>query len=332
MVKKVLMILVAIFIVLASLGVYGVYRFFNPFGELVSKEKSDSYFYSRDGEGIIFSPMGNWFSLGKHEMNVDLETFQVLGRDYAKDQEHAYFKSKIIDFGVDVPSFNVKAGYVPMDKNHVYILIDNYYYISDSGKGFEILEDADPNTYEQLNYDFAKDKKFIFRNNKKFNEVDHESFEIVNNQFCKDKNGVYYYEYQQPLHKIEAKVSHVVDLTSYCVRDDEFVYIHVNKIDLDIKDAIVRIPFQDADQIYFYNDNSIVRIDDKIYFKGEILEEANVSTFEEIGYGYVKDDNFVFFQGQIVEGADPHTFKYNDKNYTFTDKNHTYEAGVAVKK
>lgn len=332
MIKKVLMILAAIFLLLTTLGIYGVYRFLNPFGKLINEEKSDSYFYTRGGDEIIYSPMGNWFSLGKHEMDVDFTTFQVLGRDYAKDKEYAYFKSKIIDFGVDVPSFDVKAGYVPIDKNHVYVLVDNYYHISDTGDGFKILEDADPETYEQLNYDFAKDKNFIFRNNEKMQGVDYESFDVVNSQFCKDKNGVYYYWYQQPLYRTEVNVSQVVDLAYFCIRDDEYVYIHTDNIDLDIKDRIVRIPFKNADQIQFYNDNSIVKIDDNIYYKGKILEKANASTLEEIGYGYVKDDSLVFFHGQIVDGADAKTFRYNDKNYTFSDKNHVYESGEILKK
>lgn len=49
MIKKVLMILAAIFLLLTTLGIYGVYRFLNPFGKLVNEEKSDSYFYTRDG-------------------------------------------------------------------------------------------------------------------------------------------------------------------------------------------------------------------------------------------------------------------------------------------
>ncbi len=328
------MILATIFVLLITLGGYGVYRFLNPFGKLVNEELSDSYFYTRDGEGIVFSPMGNWFSLGKHDMKVDMATFQVLGRDYAKDKEYAYFKSKIIDFGIDVASFRVKANYVPMDKNHVYILTDNYYHIGEKGEGFKVFEDADPETYEQLNYDFAKDKNFIFRNEEKFTKVDHESFAVISDQFCKDINGVYLVRYQQPLYKIDANISEAVALVPSYIRDDKYVYIHTKDRGVETKDmdTIIRIPFKKPEEIQFYNDNTIVKIDNSIYYQGIRIEEADALTFEEVGYGYSKDASFVFFLGQIVEGADAKTFKYNDNNYTFSDKKHTYEGGKVVGK
>ncbi len=333
MVKKVLIVLALVFITIMSLFIYGVYRFLNPFGELVNEELSDSYFYTRNNEQIIYSPMGNWFSLGKHEMDIDLATFQVLGRDYAKDHEHAYFKSKVINFNIDVPSFDVKAAYVPVDKNHVYILIDDLYYLDDSREGFKILEDADPTTYEQLNYDFAKDKNFVFRNNEKITEVDHGSFEIINNKFCKDSNGVYHYWYQQPLRKITGiNISEVIGLNSSSIRDDKHIYIHVDRRNYENVDEIINIPFKNIEQIKFFEDNASIRVDDKIYYEGLVLKEADAFSFEEIGYGYSKDTKNVFFHGKIIKGADPKTFKYDDLNYTFSDKNNTYEAGEIVKK
>ncbi|WP_158250393.1 hypothetical protein [Aquimarina sp. I32.4] len=34
----------------------------------------------------------------------------------------------------------------------------------------------------------------------------------------------------------------------------------------------------------------------------------------------------------MVEGADAKTFKYNDNDYTFSDKKHTYEGGKVIGK
>ncbi len=333
MIKKVLMTLAVIFVIIISLVGYGIYRFFNPFGELVNEEVSDSYFYSRDKEHIIYSPMGNWFSLGKHEMDVDLSTFKVLGRDYAKDQQYAYFKSRAINFQIDVPSFNVKEGYVPLDKNHVYVLVDDLYYLDDSREGFKILEDADPNTYVQLNYNFAKDKNFVFRNNEKIKEVNHESFEVINDEFCKDNNGVYFYWYQKPLRIIkEVNLSEVVALTNSCIRDDKYIYIHIGRRNYEEVDEVINIPFKDVETIKFFEDHAFIKVDDKIYYEGVILEAADAFSFEEIGYGYAKDVKYVFFNGKVIPGADSKTFKYNDIKYTFSDKNNTYKAGEVVKK
>jgi len=322
------MILAAVFILIGALCVYGVYRFLNPFGKLVNEELSDSYYYTRDSERIVYSPMGNWFSLGKHEMEVDMATFQVLGRDYAKDEEHAYFKSRAINSPIDVPSFQVKSGFMPIDKNNVYVLVDDLYYLDDSdAEGFQILEGADAETYEQLGYDFAKDKNFVYRNNVKCTEVAHESFEVINYQFCKDAKGVYHYRYDKPLLKIEdANISEVIALTNFCIRDDINVYVYI-----DSANKIFSFPFKNSEEIRFFSDYSnLIKIDNRIYYNGLIMDDVDASTFEEIEYGYTKDKDHVFFHGKIVEEADVTTFRYNERNYTFSDKKNVYEAGEIV--
>ncbi|SEL85268.1 DKNYY family protein [Aquimarina amphilecti] len=328
------MIVAILFVSIGALCIYGVYRFFNPFGKVINEELSDSYYYSRDDKGVVYSPMGNWFSLGKNEMEVDLPTFQVLGRDYAKDANHAYFKSRIINTPVDVASFDVKSGFMPLDKNHVYILIDDLYYLDDSeAEGFKILEDADAKTYEQLSYDFARDKNFIYRNNEKCIEVDHGSFDIVNDQFCRDIQGVYHYQYGEPLLKIDdANISEIVSLTSSHIRDDKNVYFYLTYRGADYIQELVKLPFKNRNEIAFFEDASLLKIDDQIFYQGLIIEEVDAATFSELDYGYAKDINYVFFHGEIVEGADVNTFKYNTSNYTFSDKNYIYEVGKKVKK
>ncbi|WP_299437416.1 DKNYY domain-containing protein [uncultured Aquimarina sp.] len=323
------MILVVVFISIGALCIYGVYRFLNPFGNLVNEELSDSYYYTRDKEGIVYSPMGNWFSLGKREMKVDMATFQVLGRDYAKDEEYAYFKSRAINSPIHVPSFQVKSGFMPMDKNHVYILVDDLYYLDDSdAEGFKVLEGADAETYEQLGFDFAKDKNFIYRNNIKCTEVAHESFEVINYQFCMDAKAVYHYRYGKPLLKIEdANISEVISLTNSCIRDDKNVYVYI-----DSANKIFSFPFKNSEEIRFFSDySSLIKIDNHIYYHGLIMDDVDASTFEELEYGYTKDKDHVFFNGKIVEEADVNTFKYNESKYIFSDKNHIYEAGKIVK-
>ncbi|WP_299247943.1 DKNYY domain-containing protein [uncultured Aquimarina sp.] len=328
------MIVAILFVSIGALCVYGVYRFFNPFGKVVNEELSDSYYYTRDNKGIVYSPMGNWFSLGKHEMEVDLSTFQVLGRDYAKDENHAYFKSRVINTPVDIPSFEVKSGFMPIDKNHVYVLVDDLYYLDTSeAEAFEVLEGADAQTYEQLSYDFAKDKNFIYRNNEKCTAVDRESFEIINDQFCKDFRGVYHYQYGRPLSKIDgANVSEIVSLTYSCIRDDKNVYFFLSYRGSEYVEEIIKLPFKNSEEIRFFSDySSLIKIDNNIYYHGLIIDGVDASTFEELKYGYTKDKDHVFFNWKIIEEADVNTFKYNERKDIFSDKNHIYEEGKVVK-
>ncbi|WP_299606932.1 DKNYY domain-containing protein [uncultured Aquimarina sp.] len=334
MVKKVIMIIAVVFVTIGALCIYGVYRFFNPFGKEVNKELSDSYYYTRDNEGIIYSPMGNWFELGKDEMQVDMASFQVLGRDYAKDKNHAYFKSKAINNDIDLASFRVQLGYTPMDKDHVYILNDNYYHIGqEDKKALKILEGADANTFTQISFDFAKDKNFVYQNYTKKDSLDVASFQEINSHFCKDYNGVYYYSYGDPLRKIEeANINEIVSLTNYYIRDNRNVYFYVGYKDTGRFDQVVSIPFKDPESIAFFEDVELIKIDTNVYYRGDVIENADVTTFEEVKHGYTKDKNYVFFLGKIMEGADAKTFKYNSRTYTFSDKNHTYEMGKILKK
>lgn len=333
MVKKIIMIVAILFISIGALCIYGLYRFFNPFGREVNKELSDSYYYTRDKEGIIYSPMGNWFELGKDEMEVDMQTFQVLARDYAKDKDQAYFKSRAINNEIDLASFEVQLGYTPIDKNHVYELNDNYYHIGTKDiKALKILEGADAKTFTQISFDFAKDKNFVYQNYKRNDSLDVASFEEINSHFCKDKKGVYYYSYGNPTYKIEeANISGIVSLTDYYIRDDNNVYFYVGYQNSESLDEVITIPFKNSNAINFFEDNGLVRIDDKIFYQGEAIEEVDVTTFKELEHGYTKDKNYVFFNGKIIDGADTNTFRYNTNTYTFSDKNHIYEVGEIVK-
>ncbi|WP_299184425.1 DKNYY domain-containing protein [uncultured Aquimarina sp.] len=327
------MIVVILFISIGALCIYGLYRFFNPFGKEVNKELSDSYYYTRDKEGIIYSPMGNWFELGKDEMEVDMQTFQVLARDYAKDKDQAYFKSRAINNEIDLASFEVLLGYTPIDKNHVYELNDNYYHIGTKDiKALKILEGADAKTFTQISFDFAKDKNFVYQNYKRNDSLDVASFDEINSHFCKDQKGVYYYSYGNLPRKIEeANIAEIVSLTNYYIRDNTNVYFYVGYKNSERFDKVVAIPFKNSNEIGFFEDKGLIKIDDQIYYQSNIIENVDIATFKEIEAGYTKDKNAVYFLGKVIEGADTNTFKYNTSSYTFSDKNHRYEIGKIVK-
>ncbi len=207
------------------------------------------------------------------------------------------------------------------------------YYSNDTKNAFRILENADPNTYRQLSYDFAKDKNFIFRNDTIMKDVDYQSFEVINDQFCKDNNGVYHYKYQKPLFKIEGvNLSEVKELNSSSLYDDKYIYLYVYRRNFEDVNKIVSIPYKDIEKVKFFDGYTMMRVEDKIYFEGMILEAADASSFEEVAYGYTKDAKHVFFLGKIVEAADAKTFRYDDYKYIFLDKNNKYESGKIVKK
>ena len=70
--------------------------------------------------------------------------------------------------------------------------------------------------------------------------------------------------------------------------------------------------------------------DSKVYYSiygfYKEIKEADVSTFEKLGYDYAKDSKYVYHMGKIVEGVDLPTFEISDNRiarnkfniYTFT--------------
>ena len=105
-----------------------------------------------------------WFLVEKYMWISDLESFEILNKDYAKD------------------------------KNFVY-----YSY----GWGFKKIEWSDPESFEILNEKYAKDKNFVYYRWEQIEWLDSESFEIINEDYAKDKNFVYFYRYAWVFEKIE---------------------------------------------------------------------------------------------------------------------------------
>lgn len=355
MLKKIIMILGIIGITVIGIVVYIVYSLFNQLGDPVDKEISDSYYYSTDGKSMVYSPMGNWFELGKTSFDGDVATFSVLARDYGKDKDHVYYKSKPISNEVDIKSFVVKDDYIPMDKNHVYVVTDNSSCMDKTKACLKIIEGADPATYKRLNFTFTKDKAHVFCNDTIVSSLDTDSFEVVSDYFSKDKGGVYLHQFDAPLKKLPIDPDDLMAIAPDIIRDSSQVYIFVGG-----KTGLINIPFRDSSKIQSFAQRDLLRIDDviyyqgvpmegadaetfeiidgghfkdknKVFFWGELIEEADVNTFEIVKYQYAKDKDHVFFESELIENADPASFRYNESKYRFEDKNNTYQLGKPEK-
>ena len=80
--------------------------------------------------------------------------------------------------------------------------------------------------------------------------------------------------------------------------------------------------------------------DGKVYYEVyptyKEIEGVDVSTFEELLYGYAKDSKYIYYMGQAVEGADVKSFFVLDKGSVFDhnayaiDKYKVYFGGKAI--
>ena len=351
MLKKIIMILAIVGIAVIGLIGYVVYSLFNQLGDPVDKEISDSYYYSTDGKSMVYSPMGNWFELGKTNFEADVSSFSVLARDYGKDKDHVYYKSKAISDEVDTHSFFVQDDYIPMDKNHVYMVADDLCYMDTSRTCLRVIDGADPNSYKRLNFLFAKDKAHVFYNDTIVSNLEADSFEVVSDNFYKDKGGVYLHQYDAPLKKLPIHPDDLIAIAADVIRDSSQVYVFVGG-----KAGLINIPFRDSSKIQSFAQRDLLRIDDVIYYQGmpiegadaetfeiidgghfkdksnvffwgELIAEADVNTFEIVKYQYAKDEDHVFFENEPIPNADPASFRYNESKYRFEDKNNTYQLG-----
>ncbi len=135
---------------------------------------------------------------------------------YAKDKAHSYFNGKIIDkeYG---DSFTGQAPMVAKNNRNVFcggqinekadaktfhsLSLPNTTegglsrYSADAKHVFHdcsyTINDADVNSFQLIDFHFAKDKQYIFQEGRIIKNIDVHSFHGFNSHYIKDKNGVY---------------------------------------------------------------------------------------------------------------------------------------------
>ena len=140
---------------------------------------------------------------------ADALTFVVLAKgSYAKDREHVWYVTRLIE-GADPESFVVLSNsiygrYYGKDKNHVYM------------QG-SIIPAADPGTFRLLTFPWSRDKAHVFLETDEVAIRDIESFEVlkvnsITGGWVRDEMAYYYGQREVT----EA------DYTSFQILDDEY--------------------------------------------------------------------------------------------------------------
>jgi len=298
----------------------------SPLGSHVDKELSDNHYYNNSKTKIIYSSMGNWFELGKTEMEADVKSFEVFNRFLSKDKDRIYFKEYPAGDGeTDLSSFYVKKGdyldNVGFDKNHVF----NFEKIHKNEADYievSVVENADPKTYHRIDWDWAKDGKHHFFRNQKI-DADYNTFKVLNDYFGKDSTRTFVRLNQnfEPF-LADIKSFKILENSSHGI-DEKFVYwlafFTENK-------PLITIPhtgFTDVDYLNRY----FLKIVDTIYYDGIEMPKIDANSFQVINELYTKDVNFVYYKNQIVKGADVETFTFSNDGSGIHDKNGRYRDG-----
>ena len=144
-------------------------------------------------------PFENYAEYSKDKNNVyydfqkiegaDIKTFEPEGFFIGKDKKGVYYKTHKIN-GIDVNSTEVLENEFYKDKNNIYYRnkkLENF-----KPENFEVISSSLVGQNEDFYY-FTEDEnnntKFILLENK---NVDAETFEVLDEEYTKDKNNVYY--------------------------------------------------------------------------------------------------------------------------------------------
>ncbi len=300
----------------------------SPLGKPVSPEVSDSFYYNKSKTDIIYSPMGNWFELGKQELNADAASFKALNKQIGKDQDHAYYQSHKIDHAdLDLKSFRAKPTpwmwHIGMDDNQVYAfrkdIKDGAYYLITL-----VIENADPETFIKTDFNWAKDKQTHFYRHQPL-EVDHDSFRPINNYFALDNNKAYYY-FLDRFEAFDANVSSFQKVNEIYVRDDQNLYLFLDYLKREKVGKLLALPYSDFKAVEFYDENHL-RISHRVYYRGQLIDGINPDQVEVAGPEYIKDQQHVFYEGDLLAGADAPTFRYDEAVYSYRDEKNFYREG-----
>jgi len=266
------------------------------------------YYFLHQKLNIFYK--NNFFNKDSSLVNSGPESLITLDQYYAKDSNHVYYNGKILD-GADAKSFSLYNG-------------------------------------------LAKDKNSVFWGDKIINvEIDPSSATKISNKVIKDKTHVYFRQlYDADGNFIDEKINGPVFKQLYIADASTFQYVgectcveiichnyYKDKNNVFVEETPLENIDSSSFQYFGYysvhgNDMPVTvsySKDKNTVYKscGDILKDADVNTFENIGDGYAKDKNYVWNMAKLINGADSLTFKVLSDGYA-KDKDKVYFDGSII--
>lgn len=156
-----------------------------------AKDKSQSYFrekidaagpllkiddvYSKNAKAVFYyeSPV----------RGADAGTFQVIGHGFSRDQSHLFYNDTLVP-GLDPNSFRFLSGSDDLRKNASYVADKtNVYFNTRFNTTFVPVEEADADSFEDLDHLFGVDRSHVFYDGKMLKDVERDGFEVLYKEF-----------------------------------------------------------------------------------------------------------------------------------------------------
>jgi hypothetical protein len=167
---------------------------------------------------------------------------------------------------------------------------------------YSLIENVDIETFQILDNFYAKDKNFVYFKEKNMEEIDPESFEIICCGYSKDKNSIYYNATK--LSGIDSES--FIFLSDMYQQDKNFVYYY-------------RKPLSFVDVKTFKPLGVYSKDKNNIYYHDGIVANADIETFDVLGEGYAKDKNSIYVRGKKLEEANVSSFLVLSHGYSRDD-------------
>lgn len=262
----------------------------------------------------------------------DPETFAAVdGSQFEKDKNGVYQGNDKID-GADGKTFEKildKFGsFYFRDKNAVYYL-------------WTKVPGANPDKFEIVGFNFGRDDKHYFRENKILESVDYKTFELFKGGFyAKDKRNIYNCrDGCSPILGVDYETFRVIYPS--VAEDKNKGYLGDNSMPKDSDEyrlALLRSdpancyadPYQKADKSSYVEKGGGFGIDKNcLYFHGNVISGSHAASLEMLADGYVKDRNRAYYAKpeDVVVGrtddVDPSSFRVLGGGYA-RDKSRLY--------
>ncbi len=300
----------------------------------VDSERSDSYYYSVNKKQIRFSPMGNWFSLGNSLVEgADIDSFEVIARNFAKDKYQLYYGCHVISGQVDYDSFEIIEHDVIRDKYHVFIHKRSVSFAMASQlrpeQQFIILGGADPATFILMNDFWAKDCNHHYYNFVRQN-IGYDTFSHLTESIVKDQHSVFI-KCDDTFNRTAVSGVGVKAFDERYIYDDNHLYWHQGKYEQDIDGSfntttwLECVPYKDINTLKVLDDDYFI-IDSKVYLGAEELPNAKANEFELLSnFAFGCDSQQVFYLAKPLEKVVPEHFTLLSPSGNYSsDKNHLY--------
>ena len=154
----------------------------------VLENNKDSYFDYYVDKSNVYIDKDNLEKI----TGADINSFEILGYSIARDKNNVYNKGEKLG-NIDIASFKYFDNWIAKDKNRVFYMDERKDIKNADAKTFERMEESyyfrDKNNVFALKNDYPN-YNLVLEMSK---NIDRSSFDILNAEFGKDKNGVYHF-------------------------------------------------------------------------------------------------------------------------------------------